>query len=125
MLHRYDNIIIQVTCRAMVPFIQLFALYVIFHGHHGPGGGFQGGVLLGVSIILLRLFLGKESSSQIFSPKLAVALAASGMLAFMITGLIPLAMGGAFLDYAYLPLPGVSGVLFIIALFRMRRRSGD
>ena len=39
----------------MTPFIQLFGLYVIAHGHHSPGGGFQGGVILGTSLILLAM----------------------------------------------------------------------
>ncbi len=50
----YD-LIIKTVCRLLIPFVQLFALYVIAHGHHSPGGGFQGGVILGASIILLAL----------------------------------------------------------------------
>jgi len=41
----------------MIPIIQLFALYVVAHGHHSPGGGFQGGVIFGASFILLALSL--------------------------------------------------------------------
>jgi len=41
------DLIIKTMCRLIVPFIQLFALYVIAHGHHSPGGGIQGGVILG------------------------------------------------------------------------------
>ena len=109
MIERYENVIIQVACCVMIPFIQLFALYVIFHGHYGPGGGFQGGVLLAVSVILLRLYLGTEVSSKKFSTRLLAALAAIGMLVFMLAGLIPMATGGMFLDYAHLPIPGISG----------------
>ena len=106
---RHESIIIQVTSSAMVPFIQLFALYVIVHGHYGPGGGFQGGVILAVSIILMRLYLGKEAADKRFSTRLVAAIAAAGMLVFMLTGLIPMAAGGMFLDYGSLPIPGVSG----------------
>jgi len=106
---RYQSIIIQTICSLLIPFIQLFAIYVILHGHYGPGGGFQGGVLLAVSILLQRLYLGKETSYQWFPPKLALVLASIGMLIFGLAGIIPLALGGSFLDYAYLPIPGVSG----------------
>jgi multicomponent Na+:H+ antiporter subunit B len=51
----YKDTIIQTICRQMIPFMQLFALYVIAHGHHSPGGGFQGGVILGASFILLGI----------------------------------------------------------------------
>ena len=40
---------------------------------------------------------------------LFAVLAAIGMLVFMLAGLVPMATGGAFLDYEYLPIPGVSG----------------
>ena len=106
---RYQSIIIQTICSLLIPFIQLFAIYVILHGHYGPGGGFQGGVLLAVSILLQRLYLGKEVSYQKFPPKLALVLASIGMLIFGLAGIIPLALGGSFLDYAYLPIPWVSG----------------
>ena len=106
---RYQSIIVQTVCSLLIPFIQLFALYVIIHGHYGPGGGFQGGVLLAVSIILQRLYLGKEVSFHKFPPKLALALAAIGMLIFVLSGVIPMITGGAFLDYAYLPIPWVHG----------------
>ena len=109
MLDRYDSDIVQVVCSALTPFIQVFALYVVLHGHYGPGGGFQGGVLLAVSIILSRLYLGQEVSHQKFPPKLAMALGATGMLIFALAGLIPMATGGMFLDYGYLPIPWVSG----------------
>lgn len=38
----YD-LIVKAVCRILAPFVQLFGLYVIAHGHHSPGGGFQGG----------------------------------------------------------------------------------
>ena len=106
---RYESIIVQTICSLLVPFIQLFALYVIFHGHYGPGGGFQGGVLLAASIILQRLYLGTEVSFQKFPPKLALAFGAIGKLIFGLAGIIPMVSGGAFLDYGYLPIPWVHG----------------
>ena len=106
---RFQSIIVQTVCSLLIPFIQIFAIYVIIHGHYGPGGGFQGGVLLAVSIILQRLYLGKEVSYKKFPPKLSPAIAAIGMLIFGLAGIVPMAVGGSFLDYAYLPIPWVHG----------------
>ena len=47
--------LIQQSTRFVVPFMQIFGLYVIAHGHYSPGGGFQGGVILGASIILMAM----------------------------------------------------------------------
>jgi len=106
---RYQSIIVQTVCSLIIPFIQLFALYVIFHGHYGPGGGFQGGVLLAVSIILQRLYLGTKAAYPKFSPKAAPILATIGMLIFTLAGVIPMITGGAFLDYGNLPIPWMHG----------------
>ena len=60
------NPILITASRLLAPFIQLFALYVIFHGHFGPGGGFQGGAMLAASILMLRLSVGAERSELKF-----------------------------------------------------------
>ena len=103
-----ENIVVEGVARVLVPFIQIFALYVITHGHYGPGGGFQGGVILAASMMLLRLSLGEEYEHRRFPPTLASVVAAVGMLIYALAGLLPLAWGGNFLDYSYLPIPGLS-----------------
>jgi len=108
MMDRYGSVVVELVSRAVVPAIQLFAIYVITHGHYSPGGGFQGGVLLAASILLLRLTQGREESSRRFPPGLAFALAPLGILLFVLTGLVSVSQGGAFLDYGYLPFPGAS-----------------
>ena len=107
--YRHQSIIVQIVCSWFIPFMQIFALYVIFHGHYSPGGGFQGGILLAASIILQRIYLGREVSLKRFPTQLALALAAIGMIIFGLSGILPMLAGGSFLDYAYLVIPGVSG----------------
>lgn len=109
MIERHEDVIVEVVSRAMVPLTQVFALYVITHGHYGPGGEFQGGVILAVSIVLLRLSLGRKHADRRFAPHMATWMASVGMLIYALAGLIPLLLGGEFLNYAYLPIPGVSG----------------
>jgi multicomponent Na+:H+ antiporter subunit B len=87
---RLQNPIVEGVSRFLVPFIQIFALYVITHGHYGPGGGFQGGVILAASMMLLRLSLGEEYEHRRFSPTLAGVVAAVGILIYAIAGLLPL-----------------------------------
>ena len=106
---KYHNTIVDGVARLIVPFIQIFALYVIMHGHYGPGGGFQGGVILAASMMLLRLALGEEEEHRRFSPAAAAAVAATGILIYFAAGLLPLTAGGEFLDYARAPIPGLEG----------------
>jgi multicomponent Na+:H+ antiporter subunit B len=105
----YQNPIVEGVAKLMVPFVQLFALYVITHGHYGPGGGFQGGVILAASMLLLRLTLGEKVEHRRFSPRAATVTAVAGMLIYAAAGILPLLTGGEFLDYAQLPIPGLHG----------------
>jgi multicomponent Na+:H+ antiporter subunit B len=101
----YD-LIIKTLCRFLVPFIQLFALYVIAHGHHSPGGGFQGGVILGASIILLAISFNLRSAVTRVPEKVNALLSTAGVLIYAGTGAVCVAFGANFLDYA-----GLSGIL--------------
>jgi multicomponent Na+:H+ antiporter subunit B len=100
--------IVRVACRAVARVIQVFACYVIFHGHYSPGGGFQGGALLAASVILLRIGEGAQGSRSQFPPGLALPLGAIGVLLFAGIGLVDLLAGGNFLQYEYTPLPGMT-----------------
>jgi len=102
-----DLIILQ-TCRLIVPVLQLFALYVIAHGHYSPGGGFQGGVLFGASYILLALSGGLREALRRLSESLSFRLAAFGIVLYAGLGLLSMFFGGNFLDYSFLDavLPG-------------------
>ena len=93
-----DLIVIQ-TCKLVIPLLQMFALYVLAHGHHSPGGGFQGGVMLGASFILIALANGVEAAVKILSEGKVVLLAAIGIVIYAGTGLICQLMGQNFLDY--------------------------
>ena len=95
-----DNLIIRVASRFMVPFIQLFGLYVVAHGHYSPGGGFQGGVILGSSLILVAMSYSMDKAKKLLSIKKMILFAVIGVLIFATWGLIPVLLGHAFLDYS-------------------------
>ena len=95
--------VLDAACRLLVPFMWLFAAYVLIHGHDSPGGGFQGGVILAASIILLRLVRGRESA-PVLTSKGALTLACAGPLLYGGIGVASLVFGGNFLDYSASPL---------------------
>lgn len=94
------DLIIKTVCKFLIPFIQLFALYVIAHGHHSPGGGFQGGVILGASIILLAISNDLRTALGRMSERLAGLLSSVGVLIYSGTGIVCLLLGFHFLDYS-------------------------
>ncbi len=107
MIRPFQSIIVVRVSRWLARLIQIFALYVIFHGHYSPGGGFQGGALLGASILLLRMTEGREASQSCFKAGLGLRLGAVGVLIFAGVGLLPVFFGGNYLDYGHLPFSGM------------------
>lgn len=97
-----DDIIIRAVARVLIPFIQIYALYVIMHGHHSPGGGFQGGVILGASFILYLVTHGLEEAKERMSDIKAGLFSSFGVLIYSGIGLLCLIMGGNYLDYGRL-----------------------
>lgn len=97
--------IVWESARVLAPPIQVVGLYVLCHGHYSPGGGFQGGVLLAASFLLLRMALGQERSGQLLGDSTAAALSAIGVLVFALTGVVALLSGGNLMDYAFVPMP--------------------
>lgn len=101
--------IVLLGSRLLSPYIMVFGLYVIFHGHYSPGGGFQGGTLLAASLLLIRITSGRRISRIQFRDYLTTPLAVVGVLIYFGTGLAAMIAGGYFLDYEQLPLPGLDG----------------
>lgn len=95
---RFGSSVLDAASRLLAPFVLLFAVYVVAHGHDSPGGGFQGGVLLAVGLILVKLVRGVPGRWEI-SPRAALAMACTGVAIFAGIGLVALA-GGNYLDYA-------------------------
>lgn len=106
----YD-LIVKTSCRLIVPFSQIFALYVIAHGHHSPGGGFQGGVILGASIILFAISHNLRSTFLRMPEKRAVILCGLGVLIYAGIGALCILFASNYLDYGALaPLFGADSV---------------
>jgi len=107
MIGAYPTVVVRVIAALLSPFIAMFGLYVIAHGHYGPGGGFAGGVFVAVGAILPRLTLPEHVAFRLVPTTLAPIAGAIGMLAFLAIGLVPLALGGDFLDYSLLAFGGM------------------
>ncbi len=111
------DIIKKTVTKLLLPFIQLFGLYVIVHGELGPGGGFQGGVILGVSIIIYSLVFGFNDAQKRMSVKTKDLLVSSGALIYGGIGLLALFFGGNYLQYnVLLPDPKFASTIGIMGI---------
>jgi multicomponent Na+:H+ antiporter subunit A len=104
--------------------ILVFSLYLLAAGHNQPGGGFAGGLVAGVAIVLAWAGGGTELVRRIV-PLRSSALMGAGLLVSTVTGLTPLVLDMSFLESGYvefaIPLIGdvklVSALLFDIGVY--------
>ncbi len=92
----------------LVPFILLYAIYVLFHGEVSLGGGFQAGALIALGYILYAMVAGLKINSVKVTQHLAITGAAVGVMIYALTGVLPMFNGGNFLEYGKLPFGAVT-----------------
>lgn len=108
MIGRHPSENVRIVAALAVPFVLVFGVYIVAHGHYGPGGGFAGGVVLAVGVVLARLTVDRNIVDRCFPESTAIVSMGIGMLLFFVPALVPLLMGGALLDYAELPLGDIA-----------------
>lgn len=92
-----EDVVIRSISRLIVPFIQLYGLYVIFYGHLSPGGGFAGGAVVASSMIFYGLSFNLETGSRKLSQRVSSFLESGGALWFLMFGLLGILLGSNFL----------------------------
>src|SRR5690554_7659816 len=55
---RVNDFITKVVFRYIILFVLIYGFYIILHGHVSPGGGFAGGMVVGLGIMLYFLVFG-------------------------------------------------------------------
>lgn len=85
---------LRVTGYVLLPVTLMVGLYIVTHGHLSPGGGFQGGVILGTAVHLLYLTgdypaLARLRPVPAFEVGEAVGAGAFVVLALGAAGLLP------------------------------------
>ena len=104
------TLIVKTASRLLFPFVLLFGIYIVLHGHLTPGGGFPGGVLIAAAIVMLLLGYGADAAKAKFSPLQASVSENIGSLILVATGLLGLFLGLNFMNNV-IPL-GTTGNLY-------------
>ena len=101
--------VLRVIAKLFFPLILLFALYVLFHGDYGPGGGFQAGVIFATGFILYALAYGLGNAQRVIPHQLLRIMAVVGVLIYAGVGFESILLGGNFLEYRVLADNPVTG----------------
>ena len=95
-----ESPLIMTTVRVITPFVFTLGLFVMFHGADSSGGGFQGGGSVGTVVLMLGIAFGIEATRDWIGPKLPIVMICLGVLAFLLTGMGSVLLGGGFLEYS-------------------------
>jgi len=81
--------IVETATDIVTPFMILFGVYIIINGHLTPGGGFQGGVILGSCALLIYVVFGIKRHNKNLSIFENI-----GALIFLCIGVLGIFFGG-------------------------------
>ena len=100
--------IVRTAADVIYPFILIFGLYIVAHGHLTPGGGFQGGAVIATGGALVIVAYSYEEVREWLSGKVLMGQEVIGLVGFIGVALLALAFGQVFF-FNYL---NASGSLF-------------
>ena len=96
-----ESQVIKTTVRVIAPFSLTYGLFLMFHGADSPGGSFQGGAIIGATILMIAFAFGIEPTRDWLRNRTVVVLAAGGTAVFALVGLIPVIYGSNFLEHPF------------------------
>ena len=84
-----SSTILRTANGIIFPLTLLFALYMALKGHNYPGGGFIGGLIAAVALVLYRMSHGRDAMERLMPihPRILVA---GGLALAALTGIVPL-----------------------------------
>jgi multicomponent Na+:H+ antiporter subunit A len=95
------SLLLEVVTRLVFPTIMVLSVYFLFAGHNAPGGGFAGGLLAGLALVV-RYVAGGRYELREAAPVEAGTLLGAGLLLAGLSGIGGLILGGEVLQTAVL-----------------------
>ncbi|MFC4438103.1 MULTISPECIES: MnhB domain-containing protein [Natrialbaceae] len=94
-----ESQVIMTAVRIIAPFTLTYGMFLSLHGTDTPGGSFQGGTIIGVTVLMIAFAFGIEPTRKWVKNSFVVGLVTGGVTIFIGTGLAAVALGGNFLEY--------------------------
>ncbi|TYL37499.1 cation:proton antiporter [Natronococcus pandeyae] len=94
-----ESQVIMTSVKIIAPFTLTYGMFLSLHGADTPGGSFQGGAIIGVTVLMLAFAFGIEPTRAWLKNSFVVGLVTGGVAIFIGTGFATMALGGNFLEY--------------------------
>lgn len=83
----------------LIPFIIIFSVFIVLYGTTLPGGGFQGGAIIGAGIIIFTMVFGYWEARNRLPSRFRTLLESTAFISFFLVGTISVIGGANFLTY--------------------------
>ncbi|MEO3758749.1 Na+/H+ antiporter subunit A [Mycobacterium sp. B14F4] len=115
---RHRSLVLEVATRIIFPLMMVLSAYFFFAGHNTPGGGFAGGLMAGLALVLRYLAGGRYEIGETL-PVDAGKILGAGLTLSVGTALASLLMGAPALSSALIQfeVPVLGTVKFVTSLF--------
>lgn len=94
-----ESPIIMTTVRFLVPFTFVYGFFLTFHGANAPGGAFQGGTVVGATVLMIAFTFGIAHTQKWVKNYVVTGLMSFGGIFLGLLGFSGILMGGHFLDH--------------------------
>ena len=94
-----ESQVILTSVRIIAPFTMTYGLFLALHGADTPGGSFQGGAIIGVTILMIAFAFGTEPTRNWLREGVIAGMVTGGVMFFITIGIATIALGGNFLQY--------------------------
>ena len=91
------SIIFEVVTRVLFPVMIVVSVYLLIAGHNAPGGGFAGGLVAGLALVIRYLAAGSKELDEA-APVDAGRVLGAGLILAAVSALAPAAFGGKILQ---------------------------
>ncbi len=111
------SLILRTASHYLLPLLLLFSMFILFRGHYLPGGGFLGGLVAAIALVLHYFAYGMNNARRLLVYHPGTLLPFGLSLSFL-AGIIPLFAGYPFMTGLWYPDPApVIGMLGTALLF--------
>lgn len=106
------SLILKTASEYLLPLLLLFSVFILLRGHYEPGGGFVGGLIASIAMVLHYFANGEEKTRELmsFHPGIFIPI---GLSLSLISGILPLFAGDPFMTGLWikdaLPVIGMVG----------------
>ncbi|MDJ0788640.1 MAG: Na+/H+ antiporter subunit B [Myxococcota bacterium] len=97
-----SSVILRTAARYMMPLLLLFSVFLLWRGHHEPGGGFAGGLVAATAFVLVAFSEGPAAARRSL-PISTWTLIPIGLGLSSVSALLPLLQGLPPLTGLWLP----------------------